>query len=515
MNNKAKIFTGICAFCAIIAIAIIFILSGNKTYEISFDTDGGSFISTQEVKKDGKVEKPSNPIKEGYTFVRWEYQNKEYNFTSPVKSDFTLKAIWQKNEEVTPIQKYKITFNVEKQTKTIEASNISEINPDNLGFEEKTGYVLKWYLNGTEFKFVEPLSSDLTLEGKYEKTLDYTVKFNSNGGNSIAKQVVKAAGKVTEPTNVKKEGYILDGWYLNNKKYDFNTEVNKNFTLVAKWIEDPNIKRYEVKFNSDGGSAISSQKIIENKTVTAPANPSKSGYNFEGWYLDNVKYDFNSKVTKDITLVAKWEKIITYTVSFNTNGGTKYANQVIEQGGKASNPGNPYKEGYVFIGWDFDFNTPITSDKTINANYRELNKYTVTFDYGMDNKKENQVVNEGTLVGLPNATRNHYKFLGWYLNDKQYSGTITAPVTTNMTLVAKWQQNVFKIKSTAVDQYSPDVTLTVLDGNNVVYDYKTINYTDGTKICSSSNPTVSKSDFESENSFIVIMGDGTRFNATK
>ncbi len=68
-------------------------------------------------------------------------------------------------------------------------------------------------------------------------------------------------------------------------------------------------KNYTVTFNSNGGSAVESQTVKENGLVTKPTDPTKEGYTFSGWYLDlndNDAYDFSTKVTKNITLYAKW-----------------------------------------------------------------------------------------------------------------------------------------------------------------------------------------------------------------
>lgn len=65
-------------------------------YTINFDTDGGSSIDSVVVRENEIVEKPEEPTKEGYTFVRWELDEEEYDFKEPVTEEITLKAIWKK-----------------------------------------------------------------------------------------------------------------------------------------------------------------------------------------------------------------------------------------------------------------------------------------------------------------------------------------------------------------------------------------------------------------------------------
>ena len=69
------------------------------------------------------------------------------------------------------------------------------------------------------------------------------------------------------------------------------------------------VTRYSVQFNVDGGSAVESQKVVENGKITKPADPTKEGFAFEGWYTDDTfttVYDFEAPVTNSFTLYAKW-----------------------------------------------------------------------------------------------------------------------------------------------------------------------------------------------------------------
>lgn len=65
---------------------------------------------------------------------------------------------------------------------------------------------------------------------------------------------------------------------------------------------------FNVTFDSDGGSNVKSQTVEKGETVTKPENPTKEGFSFSGWYLEDKEYDFDKEVTKNITLTAKWEE---------------------------------------------------------------------------------------------------------------------------------------------------------------------------------------------------------------
>ena len=85
--------------------------------------------------------------------------------------------------------------------------------------------------------------------------------------------------------------------------------------------EEPEISRYTVKFDTDGGSLVDSQQVEKGEKVSKPEDPKKSSsegeYEFLGWYYGNVQWDFDSDVvTQDITLTAKWKKTDSYTNPF-------------------------------------------------------------------------------------------------------------------------------------------------------------------------------------------------------
>ena len=67
-------------------------------------------------------------------------------------------------------------------------------------------------------------------------------------------------------------------------------------------------KKYTVTFDSTMGTSVKTQEVTKNKQAQEPEEPIMKGYIFKGWYLDDEKYDFSKRVTKDITLTAKWEK---------------------------------------------------------------------------------------------------------------------------------------------------------------------------------------------------------------
>ena len=96
-----------------------------------------------------------------------------------------------------------------------------------------------------------------------------------------------------------------------NESTNQKTET-PNITETEK-TPTPAVEQFTVTFNSNGGSTVESLKVNENTTLTKPADPTKEGYLFDGWYIDEsytLEWDFNTfVVVTNITLYAKWEEI--------------------------------------------------------------------------------------------------------------------------------------------------------------------------------------------------------------
>lgn len=119
---------------------------------------------------------------------------------------------------------------------------------------------------------------------------------------------------------------------------------------------------------------IPAQRVKKNRKATRPADPCKENYDFTGWFVDGVLFDFNTPVTKNLNLRAEWS-LKTYTVTFDANGGDEVASQTVVYGGTIS-PVTPSRTYYTFIGWSmngaaFDINTPVTADIFLVASWEK------------------------------------------------------------------------------------------------------------------------------------------------
>lgn len=189
-----------------------------------------------------------------------------------------------------------------------------------------------------------------------------------------------------------------------------------------------------VTFLSDGESAAPSQ-IRANTPADQPADPTKEGYTFIGWYNGESEWDFETPVTTGLILTAKWQ-INQYTITFKPeNGGQDI---VIKQdyGTAVTAPTDPTKTGYAFAGWDKEIPTTMPAeDMTITAQW-QVNQYTITFR--PENGGQDIVIKQdyGTAITAPaNPTKTGYTFAGW---DKTIPSTMPAG---DMTITARWTEN--------------------------------------------------------------------------
>ena len=235
-----------------------------------------------------------------------------------------------------------------------------------------------------------------------------------------------SAGTITGCTAGQEEGKTANGVFI---------AAGGRFTQSpGAQITGEVIGAYTVTFQSEGGSEVASQ-IRANTPAARPADPTKEGYTFIGWYNGESEWNFADAVATDLTLTAKWQ-VNQYTITFDTAGGSEVPSITQDYGTAITAPANPTKTGHTFAGWDREIPTTMPAeDMTITARW-QLNRYTITFDTAGGSEVPSITQDYGTAITAPaNPTKTGYTFAGW---DKTIPSTMPAE---DMTITARWTEN--------------------------------------------------------------------------
>ena len=331
----------------------------------------------------------------------------------------------------------------------------------------KIGYTFAgWWTGGTGTEMTDntPVTANITAYAYWSTDPVYIVTYDSQGGTTIGKQHVTlpATTVVALPPEPTQTGYYFVGWYTGTSgtgtEFTAITPVAANITVYAYWSANP---VYTVTYNSTGGTDAGTQRVTLPATTvgTLPTTPTKSGYNFGGWYTGpngtGTAFIASTTVTENIIVYALWNNY-SYTVTFDSQGGTAAVPASLTVASPSTTvvalPTAPTKTGYTFAGWftgtggsgtEFTASTPVTASIMVHA-YWTLNPvYTVTYDsQGGTNVDPQHVTLPATTVGtLPAApTRTGYIFGGWSTgpggSGTAFTGSI--PVTANIIVYASW-----------------------------------------------------------------------------
>lgn len=268
----------------------------------------------------------------------------------------------------------------------------TEAVPENTSFilpapEARSGYKFRgWKVNDSSDLLGK--GKEITITSNTVITADwvqvFSVTFDLDGGVSeeIHDLTPEINGTVEKPaSDPTKTGYTFLGWDRADKTsyegtgYDFSSPVTSDVALKAFW----KINTYSVSFSLEGGetsssSSVETQNIDYNNKATKPGtDPTYYGYTFEGWTADGTTaYDFDTPVTRDISLKAMWKEVL-FTVTFLMDGG-EAVDPVTVQQGKTLNQPDVKKTCYEFDKWidigtgsEFVLSTPVTGNMTLKA----------------------------------------------------------------------------------------------------------------------------------------------------
>ena len=329
------------------------------TYAVTLNTNGGTInngnVTEYTYGVGATLPAADDMTYTGYTFKGW-YDNEGltgFPVTAISDTETGNKEYWAKWEA----NAYTVTLNTNGGT--INNGNVTEYTygvgatlPTDV---TRTGYTFKgWYdnenLTGSP---VTAISNTETGNKEYWAKWEanaYTVTLNTNGGtinNGNVTEYTYGVG-ATLPTDVTRTGYTFKGWYDNENLTGSpvtaisGTEMG-NKEYWAKW----EINQYTITFDTAGGSVVTPITQNYGTAITAPADPTKTGYTFTGWDRAIPA----TMPAENLTITAQWT-VNQYTIAYDLAGGTAEGNPdtyTIETG--AFTLTNPTKSGYTFTGW--------------------------------------------------------------------------------------------------------------------------------------------------------------------
>ncbi|CAM8642160.1 Listeria/Bacterioides repeat [Acidimicrobiia bacterium] len=435
-------------------------------YTITFNANGGT--GTMPAQVFTVVGEPVNAntfTRAGYTFAGWSKtatgavavaNSATYNTAGNV----ALFAVW------TPVD-YTITFNANGGTGTMPAQVFTVLGePVNANTFTRAGYTFAGWARSATGAVAVANSATYNTAGNVTlfavwTPITYTVTFNANGGTgTMAAMTFTTTGRALTANTFTRAGYAFAGWartatgtvaFANSAVYN----TAGNVTLFAVWT----LIDYTITFNANGGTGTMAAQVFT--VVGEPVNANtftRAGYTFAGWARSAtgavaVANSATYNTIGNVTLFAVWTPI-TYTVTFNANGGTgSMAPMTFTVTGKALTANTFTRAGYTFAGWArsatgavavansatyntignvtlFAVWTPITYTVTFNANGGTGSMAAMTFTAA------------GRALTANTFTRAGFTFAGWATSATGavvFANSATYNTIGNVTLYAKWR----------------------------------------------------------------------------
>ncbi len=403
-------------------------------YTATFVVDGVT-VSAEQYAEGEAIVAPADPSKPGYDFAGWD----GYTAGDVMgAADATFTAKWST-----------ITYSVKFYKEKTDAEAWATLSAVYNGVYNtptpptKTGYdFVDWVdADGNAMPETHTLTTDVSFYASWTEGT-FAATFNANGGSwadgDTTKNVDTVFGEaIVAPEDPTRTGYNFEGW-----SPEVGTMDAEGMTFTAQWTA----KSIGVHF-MDGEKELQLKTGDFGTTITAIPNPSKDGYNFTGWKLEDGTTP-TWPITlgaEDIYVYAQWEGK-EYWITFYGETSADYisgADGYQKCGDAIVTPAAPEKTGYKHVGWvDAEGNAmpetvPAVENQEYFAKYEAIT-YTATFVDGETVIDTYEGIYESTIVAPADPSKVGHTFAGW----SPAVGTMPAD---NVTFTATWTANTYKV----------------------------------------------------------------------
>ncbi|HDI4216820.1 TPA: InlB B-repeat-containing protein [Listeria monocytogenes] len=256
----------------------------------------------------------------------------------------------------------------------------------------------------------------------FSKTLSVPNNITSIDGTLVSPKTISNNGTYDAPNvNWSSPSYLPEVRYTFKQDVAVGSTTSSYTGIIIQPLNEP--VDYNVTFNIDGNTS-EVKTVTEEDLIPEPANPTKQGYTFDGWYdaeTGGTKWDFTTgqMPANDLMLYAHFS-VNSYQVNFDIDGAVM--NEAVVYDTLLNEPTAPTKQGYTFDGWydaetggnKWDFKTMKmpANDVTLYAHFT-VSSYQVNFD--IDGAVTNEAIVYDTLLNEPaTPTKQGYTFDGWY-----------------------------------------------------------------------------------------------------
>ena len=337
-----------------------------KEIKISFDMNGHGAQIADRIATDGKITAPQDPTDADYEFGGW-FTTKECTGTAidfenaTFEASATVYAKWTAKQVTPPKpQTYKVTFTRGGEPLGIESQQVTAgqkaTKPQDPTDATKT--FMYWAdEEGEKFDFDTPITGDVVLEAVFHIVVSFEVGEGATGTApaSISNKTFLRPVALPEKTaDMAKEGFVFAGWSDGENTYKAGEDYTPahSVVFVAVWEEETNDLTVTFDPNNTDNPQTWTVKVAVGEKVARPAtDPSIEGGKLFRYWEDEkgAEYDFETPVTANITLTAKFGYRITFSLGEGVEG---VAPETIWTGYATTLPSSaPVREGYTFKGW--------------------------------------------------------------------------------------------------------------------------------------------------------------------